>query len=267
MPNGLRTFLSLLIVFPLALAPWGIANEEGIRTTQIPNFTPSITTHCKTVLRSFSRRPRKQYAGVPDWSRDPVEMEKIRHTWKAVYERDPKQHDPSDFVYLVTAHSFDWLDADAILKYMEEFPQREVLHLSAVSHELTSTFFGKEFGYIVKVPPENIVATSPVDITYQNLAHSLPNPGQNFQYGLHTPEALIGETNTTPVSPWNEVQARGTHSEKGTKIEVVGFYILPNTGPNHRATETMIRQLAKRTGLPVIVLPEPPQRSGSETHP
>jgi hypothetical protein len=94
-------------------------------------------------------------------------------------------------------------------------------------------------------------------MTFQALGHSFVSKAP-FEYGLHTPEALIGETNTTPVSAWNDVKVIGTNVEKNTKIEVVGFFMVPNNEPKHEVTETAIRKLANQTGLPVITLPPRP---------
>jgi hypothetical protein len=124
----------LALTLGIALASPVTAASQGTRTTSIAGSPPSISPTCKTVFSSFSPRGREQYAGVPDWSRDPSKIETIRQTWKAVYDNDPRQHDPTKFLYLVTSHDHEWADASGILKYISEYPQREAIHLSAVRY-------------------------------------------------------------------------------------------------------------------------------------
>ncbi len=181
------------------------------------------------------------------WTNDLSRIGDIQKAWEEVGNLDLTLHDPENFRYLVWVPREGLID-QKIQEMINAIPHRPSISMSLVDQIHRGTFLGLETGFILRVPSENIFASSTIDMGSKN-ARITPQQAID-EFGLATPEALIGKSH---LQSWNEVRAVGTKGEK--KIEVAGLFYFKKLYSNE-TSKKMIR-LGFQLNLPVIELPAP----------
>jgi hypothetical protein len=163
---------------------------------------------------------------------------------------DPDHHDPANFRYLLhldsgTVLQGDALASDAQYEYFLQNPSaiHETPQLSAslvdCDHRMLWQFTSSFHGFIIEVPKESVIATSPQDVAISERTSELD------------PELLL---EATSPSEWNEVEV----STKNLVVKAV-FWVVDNGLVTNRRSEEefdfeTVQAEARKAGLPLIKL-------------
>lgn len=211
----------------------------------------------------------KYEAGALTWTKITAKTNQVRRKWRDVFLADPNKHDPSHFRYLIRGRGYKF-NREKFQRELADITNRSNLSMSLVDQSYMHTFMGESIGFVMRVPPENILASNPVDM-------GGGEPREVFaQFGLHTPDELIAETKEAREEMskdhslddlgdavvrdiFNEVRVSGTVREKSrstdrmitSKVEVVGLFYTPDLSTADIAT---LEAFGSDIGLPVIRL-------------
>lgn len=194
----------------------------------------------------------------------------IANRWERVAEdTQPTQHDPNKFAYIVHAlppndlgSNYNANEIINLWKNPQDISKKVLLSTSLISDLKRGTY--RNLGFILRVPPENIVSTHSRDSGTNNhfesdnpagVAAEITRLSRSFK--IKDPEDLI-ETSDSRV--FNEVVVTGT-SDLGSKIEIAGVFVVVDKSGNPLVKRTEDLQslidIAKQYALPVVPIETP----------
>lgn len=189
-------------------------------------------------------------------------------SWHQLQTTDPKKYQEGQpFTFLVSRPSFNVIrpgveSVDFATYFSSEgISSRPITSLSLITKEKSNTYHG-DVAMILKVPAENIVATSPVDMmsnpirrAYQKSA-AAGNEATLFYQNKFPILAATELIRATSAKTYNEILAVGTSQTTGRKIEVVGFVVQRVDGElklaNHHLEK--LKALSQKMGLPLLII-------------
>lgn len=223
-----------------------------------PSWAARSDKKCQSAYQSWIRK-----AGVSDSTA-------VRQEWDVSKFSDPRSHNEESFRYIV--HMINYTHSPRqTFKYFQSFLGKTPcswVSASLIDQAHTGTY--GEFGFILKVPAENILLAATADIGssynstntdpgvfYLTLHQALSRVGP-----LKTPSEILTGTDTFKRHPffqvpwYNEVLVQGMRSKP---ISIVGILVAPDQnrveGVDERLREQQLAellQLANLEKLPIV---------------
>lgn len=145
-------------------------------------------TGCATGFQQLGQILRATQQG---WTREVAAYPTIRAQWDRSNFSDAAHFDRSNFRFIVEAMRTRLEDLPA---YIRSHRSGSKGSASLISNEFKGTVEGGNWGVILDVPPENIVASAPFDMNKSGFNGLLTDDYYRNSYGLHSPERLLRET-------------------------------------------------------------------------
>lgn len=124
--------------------------------------------------------------------------------------------------------------------------RQNIISSSVISHTRHSTYY--PIGFIMRVPPECIYITSPVDVSVKNrtpdILFELQDKGQRTALTIQTPDEVLAATSGVQGSTgYNEIVVVGTAPE-GKQVEVTGIFVKTDPNGNLFVSRNLSTQVA-----------------------
>ncbi len=209
---------------------------------------------------------------ILQYSKKLEEIARIKSSWAPSRFTDPHKHDPGNFLYVIRVdntkevpYGMDRVAAEAewARKMHRNHP---LISASVIAPGYTGSFMSRNWAYILKVPEDSVIASTPKDSGISSMASNRRGDPQKMAaslgpyYGLHEPKHLIDHSieyaNTYKGSgEYNEVFLMGEAG--GQKVEVVGIAYFPGRkGRYGEATDKdFLEALSNKLGVPLVEIP------------
>ncbi len=189
----------------------------------------------------------------------------IEKEWASM--TNPRHHDPKSFRYIVHALVDDISRLSQniaanqsragtdntidLLSHPERISQKPFISTSLIDQDHSATFAAS--GFILDVPPTNIIETSPTDLA-SNMwrGHSDVQDAIDKRSVTTTPQNLLAQTNRLKH---NEVVVTGTHPQTQEPVRIAATFY--KVSPSGRLLETearlyQLKGIANRLNIPHI---------------
>jgi hypothetical protein len=193
-----------------------------------------------------------------------LEDDGVRVAWAPAHFSNPREHNSQKFRYIIHAIRED--------SYVRLFENPELLsnltHLPmSVIDEAHRGLFSKS-GFILSVPEQNIIFTSPRDVGSPVGAHPLTESklaaieSRRREFGIRDPSEILENT-----KGHNEILA-WVNLESGGQIAITGIFVRTNTLSDGSKTWVVsrergqeIKRLAHKMNLPIVEIESMPRDS------
>mgnify|MGYP001605367087 FL=1 len=182
------------------------------------------------------------------------------HPWIDFQTTDPKQHNSHNYRYLVHAvRPYDYLKPKELVKY---FYQKPTVSMSLITNDISETFY--KAGFILKVPPGNIVSARPHGSaaailndksTQEEFKRAILEA--NDIWGVWSPEDLIRYTRIDRSGNLNgnEVYAiTGYEYSSLPKIEIAGVFYQSKAKPKPTESIEIAKEFTRLLNVPMVKL-------------
>lgn len=240
--------------------------------------TPSLGALCKDLFISGLK--------VEGWTNQNSNIEDIRKSWDQFEFSNAAAIHPTNFRLIVRGLRDVLIDVQAVSEQIQtqELPIPFVANLVAESLPQTDS----SWGLVLKLPSQHIVSTTPFDVGFAGFKKD--SETLHFErYGLHTPAALLRESLRTAriqfsnprkaradfdrefandklnggsakdehnILPNNSNAIRFVGSRPGSRTDVVGLFVNPNSRLFDPSDVKRLQKIAIELGLQFVVLPK-----------
>ena len=219
----------------------------------------SADLSCEEILKSIVQPPVES---SHSWN---IINSNIRPSWESSNFTDPNHSVDDNYMYIIRVGSLEKVTS-------------QLSSASLISQNFNGVYYSYPWAYILKIPKENIVATSPEDSGRGStssdggagLSESVLN-GWSAYLGVHTPEGLIKESlqveskyNEILFRPYRLISNLDHSSNVEYRAEMIGIVYFPNKKfalgdgslPGEQVFKT-VQQESARLGLPIVTIKLP----------
>lgn len=216
-----------------------------------------------------------------DWTNQASKADEIRREWQLYNFSSPSKHDPRNFRYIIRGLKGD-ISPSHVSNSIQDQEKPITFSASLISQDLSEAY--TDWGLVLKIPSQNIIATTPFDMGSTILYGG--NATNHFErYGIHSPEALLHETlravkvrtredfaiefdqdplnsgtakdeHFLAIGKYNEIRFYG--SFQGSNVQVIGLFVQTTSRHQGRLDRLedikTLTAIAQDSNLPVVFL-------------